>query len=238
MAPVLHAGAGKMTRYDSLHIPIRDRSAAGQALAGLLAEHRRQRDAIVLALPRGGVPVAYEIATALELRLDLMLVRKLGVPGHAELAMGAIASGGVRVLNRDVLRTLHIDDAAIAAVVARETRELQRRDRAYRGERPLPVLRDQQVILVDDGVATGATMRAAVQAARQQRPARIVVAVPVAAPESVALLRTEADAVVCPFMPDMLMAIGNWYVDFSQTSDQEVLDLLRLAWQRTCEHTP
>ena len=229
-----------MTRYDSLNIPIpiRDRCAAGQALAGLLAEHHRRRDAIVLALPRGGVPVAYEIATALELRLDLMLVRKLGVPGHAELAMGAIASGGVRVLNSDVLRTLHIDDAAIAAVVARETRELQRRDRAYRGERPLPLLRDQQVILVDDGVATGATMRAAVQAARQQRPARIVVAVPVAAPESVALLRREADEVVCPFMPDMLMAIGNWYVDFSQTADQEVLDLLQLAWQRTCEQAP
>jgi len=227
-----------MTRYDSLNIPIRDRIAAGQALAGLLAEHHRRRDAIVLALPRGGVPVAYEIATALELRLDLMLVRKLGVPGHAELAMGAIASGGVRVLNRDVLQSLHIDEAAIAAVVARETRELQRRDHAYRGERPLPVLRDQLVILVDDGVATGATMRAAVQAARQQRPARIVVAVPVAAPESVARLRTEADEVVCPFMPDMLMAIGHWYVDFSQTSDQEVLDLLQLAWQRTCEQTP
>ncbi|MDP3813785.1 phosphoribosyltransferase [Pseudomonas sp.] len=227
-----------MARYDSLDVPIPDRAAAGRALAQLLVAYRQRRDCIVLALPRGGVPVAYEIAQALELRLDLLLVRKLGVPGHSELAMGAIASGGGRVLNPDVLQMLHIDDATIEAVVARETQELQRRDQAYRGERPLPQLRDQQVILVDDGVATGATMRAAVQAVRGQRPARLVVAVPVAAADSVARLRTEVDEVVCPFIPEWLMAIGPWYLDFSQTSDQEVLDLLARAWQRDCEQTP
>ncbi|NQD92807.1 phosphoribosyltransferase [Pseudomonas sp. CrR25] len=223
-----------MTRCDLLEIPVRDRNVAGRALAELLSAYRRRPDAIVLALPRGGVPVAYQIASILELRLDLMLVRKLGVPGHAELAMGAIAGGGVRVLNRDVLAMLRIDDAAIDAVVAREVLELQRRDHAYRGERPAPILRDQQVILVDDGVATGATMRAAVRAVREHGPARIVVAVPVAAPDSVHLLEGQADEVVCPFMPEMLMAIGNWYVDFRQTTDREVLDLLQRAWQRGC----
>lgn len=224
-----------MTRHDALDIPIPDRIAAGQALARLLSAYRGLPDAIVLALPRGGVPVAYEIATELGVRLDLMLVRKLGVPGHAELAMGAIASGGVRVLNRDVLDSLYIEEAAIEKVAARETEELQRRDRAYRGERPAPLLRGQQVILVDDGLATGATMQAAVKAVRLQSPARIVVAVPVAPPETVATLRTQVDEVVCPFMPAMLMAIGRWYVDFSQTSDQEVLSLLQRAWQREIE---
>jgi predicted phosphoribosyltransferase len=221
-----------MTREDTIPIPIPDRVAAGQALARLLSAYRGRSEAIVLALPRGGVPVAYEIATALDLRLDLMLVRKLGVPGHSELAMGAIASGGVRVLNRDVLSSLHIDDAAIEAVAQREIQELLRRDRAYRGERPAPALGGQQVLLVDDGLATGATMQAAVKAVRAQSPARIVVAVPVAPPETVAELRTQVDELVCPFMPEMLMAIGRWYVDFSQTSDQEVLTLLQRAWQR------
>lgn len=219
----------------SLHIPIRDRVAAGECLAQLLLAYRQRPDVIVLALPRGGVPVAYQIADALDVRLDLMLVRKLGVPGHAELAMGAIASGGVRVINHDVLHYARIDQASIDAVAARETVELQRRDRAYRGERPAPVLCDQQVILVDDGVATGATMQAAIRAARQQGPARIVVAVPVAAPDSVQLLRNQVDEVVCPLLPEMLMAIGRWYLDFDQTSDREVLDLLQRAWQRPCE---
>lgn len=227
-----------MARYASLEIPIPDRAAAGRALARLLTAYRRQPDCIVLALPRGGVPVAYEIAQALDVRLDLLLVRKLGVPGHSELAMGAIASGGARVLNSDVLRMLHIDDAAIEAVVSRETQELQRRDQAYRGGRPLPKLRGQQVILVDDGVATGATMRAAVQAVRGQQPRRLVLAVPVAAVDSLARLRSEADEVVCPCTPDWLMAISRWYLDFSQTSDQEVLDLLARAWQRDCEQAP
>lgn len=224
-----------MIRDDAMPIPIPDRTAAGQALARLLTAYRGRPDAIVLALPRGGVPVAFEIATVLGLRLDLMLVRKLGVPGHSELAMGAIASGGERVLNRDVVDSLYIDEAAIEAVAERETRELQRRDRAYRGERAAPQLGAQQVILVDDGLATGATMRAAVGAVRAQSPARIVVAVPVAPPETVAVLRTQVEEVVCPFMPKMLIAIGRWYVDFSQTSDQEVLTLLQRAWQREIE---
>lgn len=224
-----------MTRDEILEIPIRDRVSAGQALARLLGAYRRRPDVIVLALPRGGVPVAYEIAKALQLRLDLMLVRKLGVPGHAELAMGAIASGDVRVLNRDVLAALHIDGATVDAVAAQESLELQRRDRAYRGERPPPLLDGQQVILVDDGLATGATMHAAVEAVRQQSPARIVVAIPVAPPDSVALLRQQVDEVICPFMPESFNAIGRWYVDFSQTSDQQVQSLLHQAWQREQE---
>jgi putative phosphoribosyl transferase len=221
-----------MTRHHSLEFPLRDRMAAGRLLAPLLASYRRRRDVIVLGLPRGGVPVAYEIATALELRLDLLLVRKLGVPGHTELAMGAIASGGVRVLNPGVLRAYRIDAASIAAATERETQELQRRDQAYRGERPAPELRGQQVILVDDGLATGATMLAAVQAVHLQAPERIIIAVPVAAPESLEVLRTQVDEIVCPLMPEMLIAIGRWYLDFSQTSDEEVLTLLHQAWQR------
>lgn len=224
-----------MNRDEAMPIPIPDRVAAGQALARLLASYSDRPDAIVLALPRGGVPVAYEIASALRLPLDLLLVRKLGVPGHAELAMGAIASGGVRVLNRDVLASLYIDEAAIEAVAERETEELQRRDRAYRGARPAPQLAGQQVILVDDGLATGATMQAAVKAVRQQGPARLVVAVPVAPPETAAALREQVDELVCPFMPDNLMAIGRWYLDFSQTSDQQVLELLQRAWQEQGE---
>ncbi|MDO9623824.1 MAG: phosphoribosyltransferase [Pseudomonas sp.] len=226
-----------MTRDEILDIPIRDRSSAGQALAHLLVAYRQRPDVIVLALPRGGVPVAYEIASALQVRLDLMLVRKLGVPGHAELAMGAIASGGVRVLNRDVLAALHIDDATVDAVTAQESLELQRRDRAYRGERAPPLLDGQQVILVDDGLATGATMHAAISAVRQQSPARIVVAVPVAPPDSVALLRRQVDEVICPFMPEIFNAIGRWYVDFSQTSDQQVQTLLHQAWQHEQNNT-
>ncbi len=217
---------------ETLPVPIPDRSVAGQALAALLEPYRGRADALVLALPRGGVPVAFEVAEALNLPLDLMLVRKLGVPGHKELAMGAIASGGVRVMNSELLQQLSIDQAAIERVAAEETEELQRRDRAYRGERPTPRLEGQQVILVDDGLATGATMQAAVQAVRQQRPARIIVAVPVAPPDTVARLREQVDELICPLMPDWFVAIGNWYRDFSQTSDQEVQALLRQAWER------
>ncbi|MBT8768460.1 phosphoribosyltransferase [Metapseudomonas boanensis] len=226
-----------MTRSDSIQIPIRDRVAAGQALAPMLYAYRRRADTIVLALPRGGVPVAFEIATALELRLDLMLVRKLGVPYHEELAMGAIASGGVRVLNRDVVKMHGIDEATLDEVAQREMLELQRRERVYRGNRPQPDLQGQQVILVDDGLATGATMRAAVRAVRRLGAARIVVAVPVAPDDTVAELREEVDEVVCPFMPEWFMAIGRWYVDFSQTTDQEVIALLQRAWRRE-QHGP
>lgn len=224
-----------MSEQPPLEVPIRDRIAAGRALVPLLSAYRGQADAIVLALPRGGVPVAYEIAVALDLRLDLLLVRKLGVPGHEEYAMGAIASGGVRVLNGEVLQMLDLRSETIEAAVARETRELQRRDHAYRGDRAAPMLRGQQVILVDDGLATGATMRAAVQAARQQEPLSVTVAVPVGAADSLQLLQAEADEVICPLIPEALMSIGSWYLDFSQTSDRQVLDLLQRAWQRPCE---
>lgn len=224
-----------MSSQGSLEVPIRDRAVAGQALARLLQAYRQRRDAVVLALPRGGVPVAYEIAMQLELRLDLVLVRKLGVPGHAELALGAIASGGVRVINNNVLRHQAIPPAAIEAVAAREKLELQRREQVYRGQRPAPLLRGQQVILVDDGLATGATMQAAVLAVRQQAPARIVVAVPVAAADSAATLRRRVDELVCPLQVDELISIGQWYRHFEQTSDGEVLQLLHQAWQRDCE---
>ncbi|WP_330115442.1 phosphoribosyltransferase [Pseudomonas sp. JS3066] len=216
----------------SIHIPIHDRLAAGQALVPMLIPYRHRSDAIVLALPRGGVPVAYEIATALELRLDLMPVRKLGLPFHDELAMGAIASGGVRVLNRDVVKIHGVDEATLDEVAQRELQELQRRERIYRGDHPLPDLRNQQVILVDDGLATGATMRAAVRAVRSQGAARIVIAVPVAPNDTIAELRNEVDEVVCPFTPDWFTAIGRWYVDFAQITDREVIDLLQRAWQR------
>jgi len=222
-----------MNHTDTLQIPIPNRRAAGQALATMLHAYRGQADGIVLALPRGGVPVAYEIACALELRLDLLTVRKLGVPFHAELAMGAIASGGVRVLNRDVVAMHGIDEVTLNEVAQRELLELQRRERVYRGPRPLPDLRGQQVILVDDGLATGATMRAAVRAARGQGAARIIVAVPIAPGDTLDELREEVDELICPFAPEFFMAIGRWYTDFSQVSDHEVIDLLQRAWQRS-----
>ncbi len=213
-------------------IPFRDRAAAGQTLAAALAAWREQADVLVLALPRGGVPVAYEIASALALRLDLLLVRKLGTPGHQELAMGAIASGGVQVLNEDVIRRLHIPPAAIDAAVQEQVLELQRRDLAYRGERPAPAVAGQRVILVDDGLATGATMRAAIAAVRQQAPARIVVAVPVASVETLAMLRPLVDQLICPLTPAPFFSIGQWYRDFTQTTDEEVKTLLSQAWRR------
>lgn len=221
-----------MMRKAQIEVPIPDRVAAGKTLAGLLEAYRNQPDAIVLALPRGGVPVAWEIARELALPLDLMLVRKLGMPGHEEYAMGAIASGGVRVLNQEALGFGRVNESSLEAVTARERRELERRDRLYRGERPQPELRDRQVLLVDDGLATGSTMRAAVQAVRQQAPARIVLIAPVASTEAIASLRPLVDEVVCPLVPDWLSSIGEWYRHFGQTSDEEVQELLREAWSR------
>lgn len=221
-----------MMRKAQIEVPIPDRVAAGKTLAGLLEAYRNQPDAIVLALPRGGVPVAWEIARELGLPLDLMLVRKLGMPGHEEYAMGAIASGGVRVLNQEALGFGRVSESTLEAVTARERRELERRDRLYRGERPQPELRDRQVLLVDDGLATGSTMRAAVQAVRQQAPARIVLVAPVASTEAIASLRPLVDEVVCPLVPDWLSSIGEWYRHFGQTSDEEVQELLREAWSR------
>jgi len=182
---------------------------------------------IVLALPRGGVPVAYEVAQALGAPLDLFLVRKLGTPGHRELAMGAIASGGIRVLNDDVVRWYSIPESVIEAVVREEQQELERRERAYREDRPAPDLRNRIVILTDDGLATGSTMRAAAQAVRERQPSRVVVAVPVGARETCAELAAYADEVICARMPEPFASVGQWYLDFNQTDDEEVRALLQ-----------
>ena len=207
----------------------RDRHDAGQRLAAKLTRYANRPDVIVLGLPRGGVPVAYEVALAVDAPLDVFLVRKLGVPGQEELAMGAIASGGVRVLNEEVVRTLGIPDEVVEAVAAREQRELERRHRLYRGKPPAPRVEGRTVILVDDGLATGSTMRAAVAALRRQRPARIVVAVPVGAPQTCEDFRDEADEAVCARTPEPFHAVGAWYEDFSQTTDEEVRELLGRA---------
>jgi predicted phosphoribosyltransferase len=204
----------------------RDRCAAGRLLASQLARYAERPDVMVLALPRGGVPIGYEVAQALDAPLDVFVVRKLGLPGHEELAMGAVATGGVRVLNERLVRALRIPDGVIDAVAARERAELERRERLYRGDRPPLDVRGRTVILVDDGLATGATMQAAIQALRPQQPARIVVAVPTAAWETCEALKTEADEVVCAVTPDPFYAVGLWYEDFSQTTDDEVPELL------------
>ncbi|WP_223517650.1 phosphoribosyltransferase [Pseudomonas sp. GL-B-19] len=214
------------------NIVLQDRAAAGRRLVAPLLAYAHRPEVIVLALPRGGVPVAYEVATALDVRLDLMLVRKLGVPSHEEFAMGAIASGGIQILNEQALRTHPIDKDAFDAVVARETRELLRREQVYRGTRAPVQLKDQVVILIDDGLATGASMMAAIHAARVHEPTDIVVAVPVGPPETVETLRSEVDELICPLMPEWLMSIGHWYMDFSQTSDAEVIRLLQRAWEK------
>lgn len=203
-----------------------DRLAAGRRLATALAAYRGQGDVVVLGLPRGGVPVAYEVARALGAPLDVFLVRKLGVPGHEELAMGAIASGGVRVLNEDVLEGLRIPPRVVEDVTDIEAAELERRERVYRGGRPPLDVRGRVVIVVDDGLATGSTMRAAVAALRRLEPARIVVAVPTGASETCAMLRDEADEVVCLTTPDPFHAVGLWYDDFRPTTDDQVRALL------------
>jgi putative phosphoribosyl transferase len=207
----------------------RNRREAGQVLASLLAGYRGRPDVAVLGLPRGGVPVAYEIATALHAPLDVMVVRKLGVPGHEELAMGAIASGGVQVVNEEVVRHLGITSPILASVAAIEQQELARRERAYRGERPPATVEGRTVILVDDGLATGSTMRAAVAALRRRHPTQVVVAVPTAAPETCEELRQEVDEIVCAMTPTPFYGVGEWYEEFGQTSDEEVRDLLERA---------
>jgi predicted phosphoribosyltransferase len=209
----------------------RDRHDAGKRLAELLRAYAHRPDVLVLALPRGGVPVAYEVARALNAPLDVFIVRKLGVPGHEEFAMGAIASGGVRVLNDDVIHALRIPEQVVEAVATREQRELERRERLYRDGRPAPDVKGHIVILIDDGLATGATMRAALQALRQRGPARLIVAVPVAAPSTCLELRSEADDVICARTPDPFFGVGWWYQNFEQTSDEEVHNLLAQAAQ-------
>jgi predicted phosphoribosyltransferase len=203
-----------------------DRRDAGRTLAAQLASYAGRDDVIVLALPRGGVPVAFEVAAALDAPLDVFLVRKLGTPGHTELAMGAIASGGIRVVNEEVVRWLGISPDHIDAVARLEQQELERREAAYRSGTSLPSLANRIVILVDDGLATGSTMRAAVEAVKQRRPARVIVAVPVGAPETCQELRALADDVICARTPVPFSAVGQWYRDFSQTSDDEVRALL------------
>ena len=206
-----------------------DRFDAGATLATQLAHYAGRDDVVVLALPRGGVPVGYEVAKALQAPLDVFLVRKLGVPGHEELAMGAIASGGVQVLNEDVVEALDVPPERIIAVAAAEEQELERRHRAYRSGMPPPDVKGKVVIIVDDGLATGSSMRAAVQALRRLGPKRIVVAVPTAAAETCERLTAEADEVVCASTPRPFHAVGLSYRDFSQTTDAEVSDLLRRA---------
>jgi putative phosphoribosyl transferase len=207
----------------------RDRRDAGRQLAAELREYADRPDLIVLALPRGGVPVAYEVATALGAPLDVFVVRKLGVPGHEEYAMGAIATGGVRVLDERVLRAAGVTRTELDAVTASETRELERRERRYRGDRPPPDVRGRTVILVDDGLATGSTMRAAVAALREEGAARVVVAVPIAPIETCDAFRDIVDDIVCARTPEPFYAVGAWYEDFSQTTDEEVHELLDRA---------
>lgn len=209
--------------------PFRDRAEAGARLAQLLSAYRDRPDTLVVALPRGGVPVAAEIAAALRLPLDICLVRKLGVPAQPELAMGAIASHGVQVLNHDIIERLGITEATLAAVAEVETQELKRRDHAYRQGRPPLDVSHQTVILVDDGVATGSTLRAAIAVLKAQQPDHLIVAVPIAPPSTVAELRREVDEVVCPLQPEPLYSISLWYRRFDQTSDATVCDLLRQA---------
>lgn len=204
----------------------RNRVEAGQMLAKRLAKYVNRPEVLVLALPRGGVPVGFEVAQALNAPLDVFVVRKLGVPGHEELAMGAIASGGVRVLNGSVVEGLNIPDDLIDAVAAQESQELERRERAYRDDRSAPDVQGRTVILVDDGIATGSTMKAAVEALRQLEAGRIVVAAPTAALSTVREMRGDVDELVAVMTPADFMGVGQWYEDFSQTTDEEVRELL------------
>lgn len=215
----------------------RDRTEAGQLLGDALQHHERLENGLVLALPRGGVPVASEVARKLQLPLDLMLVRKLGFPGQEELAMGAIASGGTIVLNERLVDQFSIGDDSIDLVASKERRELARRETAYRGDRPQPQVDGRTIILVDDGLATGSTMRAAIEALRRSRPGWIVAAVPVAPPDTVRAIGKEADEVVCLRAPEPFQGVGRWYRNFAQTTDEEVRNLLASAWGRQTEST-
>lgn len=203
-----------------------NRVDAGKKLAKELSEYANRPDVLILALPRGGVPVAFEVAKELNLDMDIFLVRKLGVPGNEELAMGAIASEDIRVLNEDIISSFQIPDRVVATVAANELRELQRRERAYRGDRPKPDINGKTVILIDDGLATGATMRAAVEALKIKNPAKIVVAVPTAAADTCMFFKEKVDEIICVATPEPFYGVGAWYGDFSQTTDEEVCKLL------------
>jgi putative phosphoribosyl transferase len=221
-----------MFRSSRSSLEFADRHHAGKSLAERLKEFTGRIDVVVLALPRGGVPVAYEVASALRAPLDVFVVRKLGVPGHEELAMGAIASGDVRVLNQDVLDWYRLSEADVDAVSRHEKGELERREQLYRGSRPLTPIEGRTVILIDDGLATGSTMRAAVEAVRRLNPTRIVVAVPVGAQDTCDQLGHIADEAICLMTPASFSAVGQWYLDFSQTTDDEVRQLLASAADR------
>jgi putative phosphoribosyl transferase len=210
-----------------------NRSDAGRQLAARLAFYAGREDVLVLGLPRGGVPVAFEIAMALDVPLDVFIVRKLGLPGHEEFGIGAIATGDVRVVDEAVLRTYDVDAETLESITARERLELERREQLYRDDRPFPAIEDRVVILVDDGLATGSTMRAAIAALRRRRPSRIVVAVPVGARETCAAMARLAEDVVCLDTPDPFYAVGLWYDDFEQTDDAEVHELLERAAVRS-----
>jgi putative phosphoribosyl transferase len=205
----------------------RDRRDAGLVLANNLAKYKDRPDVLVLGLPRGGVPVAYEVARALNAPLDVFIVRKLGVPGQEELGMGAIATGGVRILHEGIIRELGISSQTVETVTINEQMELARREILYRGDQPPTSIEGRMVIVVDDGLATGSTMKAALAALRLQRPARLIVAVPTAPAETVAELRNMADEVVCPLTPEPFYAVGGSYANFSQTTDEEVRNLIR-----------
>jgi putative phosphoribosyl transferase len=217
-----------MARHADLSEPYRDRRHAGVELARHLADVKGQ-DVVVLALPRGGVPVAFEVARALDAPLDVFVVRKLGLPGHPEFAMGAIASGGVRVLNDEVVRLYRIPAQVVDAIAQDEQTELDRRERAYRRQRPPLDVRGRTVVLIDDGLATGSTMKAAVEAVRALSPARIIVAVPVGSPDTCREFAAIADEIVCARAPEHFAAVGQWYDDFRQATDEEVRELLQLA---------
>jgi putative phosphoribosyl transferase len=216
----------------------KNRLQAGKLLAQQLSRYAHHPGAIVLALPRGGVPVGFAVAKALDLELDVLLVRKLGLPGHEEYAMGAVGSGGVRVLQSEVVEWQGVAPQVVEAATARELREIERRDRLYRGGRPPPQLAGRVVILVDDGIATGSTMRVAVAIARRHAPARLVVAAPVAPPETCAALAPEVDELVCLAEPPQFRAVSQFYREFDQTSDEEVQDLLAMAWREQARGQP
>jgi putative phosphoribosyl transferase len=207
----------------------RDRAEAGRLLAEQLVQYAGRDDVLVLGLPRGGVPVAFGVARRIRAPIDVFVVRKLGVPGHEEFAFGAIATGGVRVLDEDVIDSLRIPPAVVDEVIAREERELKRRELAYRGHEVSPQIRGKIILVVDDGIATGSTMIAAARALRLQQPARLVVAVPTAPPSSCAKVAEEVDEVIALMKPDSFIAVGQWYEDFGQTSDDEVRRLLAEA---------